>query len=165
MPERRCSLQYTQTVPVVLHYTVFVPWANTFAYGQRNLFVLREYTGESVLSRRHTAQYGSGAWSEESVMLAFRHPHVFSPCTCFYSVALLQVFYESSFFLLQPFILPYTQFILYVYINVDYLRGRSPPPRTPGEIPVPSFDTSDVFMLYLCLLCNQPQPMRAPVEE
>lgn len=74
-------------------------------------------------------------------------------------------FLRVFFFLLQPFILPYTQFILYVYINVDYLRGRSPPPRTPGEIPVPSFDTSDVFMLYLCLLCNQPQPMRAPVEE
>lgn len=86
MPERRCSLQYTWTVPV-LHYTAFVLWANTFAYGQRDLFVLHQYTGESVLFRHQTPEYGSGALSEESVMLAFRHPRVFSPCTCFYSVA------------------------------------------------------------------------------
>lgn len=126
MPERRCSLQYTQTVPVVLHYTVFVPWANTFAYGQRNLFVLRKYTGESVLSRRHTAQHGSGAWSEESVMLAFRHPHVFSPCTCFYSVALLQVFYESSFFFYSH---------LYCLIHNSYYMYTSMLTTSGGDLP------------------------------
>lgn len=38
--------------------------------------------------------------------------------------------------------------------------GDLPHKEPPGEIPVPSFDTSDVFMSYLCLLCNQSRPMR-----
>lgn len=99
-------------------------------------------------------QQPSGALSEKSVTLAFRHQHVFSPCTCFYSVALLQVFYESFFVFYSHL---YCLIHNYMYTSMLTTSGGDLPRKEP---PV----NSGAFVWYqwcvhvvlVCLLCNQP---------